>query len=342
MWKVCDDFVVVNVYCFNNSCVGTSFYIACIWLFASMETSHQYPSFLASELLQCNVIALVEGSHTKIPACALATIANIPLIHLRANYPTLDRCGKAIHLSADFKDYAHASLDIINTFQWKNIAIVADGKEHRLYCFRICRFVSSNLIVRLFICSSVRVFVVVFLFGRLVVCSEDHLFVWLFRLLVVCSCVRVIDCFFGLLAICSRGRLFFWSFGHLFPWSSIRFVYFFCLFRGSFRRSCLLLRNIPRFKVHLESAAANRERRQKRQKWKRQSIDATFSGKHSKPWPRSHSPLHHWKKNPTADDTNGLLAFVHSFFIHFPRRPNTKSGDHWLNAEHLSNTDQSS
>ena len=208
-----------------------------------METSYQYSSFLASELFQYNVIALVEGSHTKIPACALATITNIPLIHLRANYPSLDRCGKAIHLSADFKDYAHASLDIINTFQWKNIAMVADGKEHRLYCFRICPFVSPNLIVRLFMCSSVRLFLVVLLFGRLVVCWEDHLFVCLFCLLVVCSCVRVVDCFFGLLVVCSCGRLF--------------GLFISCLYRGPFRRSCLLLRNIPRFKGHLESAAAN-------------------------------------------------------------------------------------
>ena len=217
-----------------------------------METFYQYPSFLASELLQYNVIALVEGSHTKIPACALATITNIPLIHLRANYPTLDQCGKAIHLSADFKDYAHASLDIINTFQWKNIAMVADGKEYRLYCFRICPFVSPNSIVRLFIFSSVRVFVVVLFFGRLVVCSKDRLFVWLFHPLVVFSCVRVVDCFFGLLVVCSCGLLF--------------GLFISCLFRGSFLRSCLLLRNIPRFKIHLESAAANRERRQKRQK----------------------------------------------------------------------------
>ena len=101
----------------------------------------EYP-FLASELLQHNVIALVGGSHTKIPACALATITKTPLIQLHGNYPTLDRSVKAIQLSPDFKDYAHASLDIINTFHWKNIAMVSDGKEHRLYYFRIRSFVS--------------------------------------------------------------------------------------------------------------------------------------------------------------------------------------------------------
>ena len=97
-------------------------------------------SLLASELLQHNVIALVEGSHSKIPACAFSTITNIPLIYLHGNNPTLERCAKAIQLSADYKDYAHASLDIINTFHWKNIALVADGKEHGLYYFRIRLF----------------------------------------------------------------------------------------------------------------------------------------------------------------------------------------------------------
>ncbi|XP_067046387.1 glutamate receptor 4-like isoform X2 [Acropora muricata] len=80
----------------------------------------------ASELLQHNVIALVEGSHSKIPACAFSTITNIPIIYLHGNNPTLERCAKAIQLSADYKDYAHASLDIINTFHWKNITMVAD------------------------------------------------------------------------------------------------------------------------------------------------------------------------------------------------------------------------
>ncbi|XP_044180944.1 glutamate receptor 2-like [Acropora millepora] len=92
---------------------------------SALKTSQQYP-FLASELLRHNVILLVGGSLTKIPACALATITKIPLIHLHSNYPTLDRCVKAIQFSPDFKDYARALLDIINTFQWKNIAMVSD------------------------------------------------------------------------------------------------------------------------------------------------------------------------------------------------------------------------
>ena len=177
-----------------------SSYIACNSPFASTKTSHQYPSFLASEFLQHNVIALVEGSHTKIPTCALATITNIPLIHLHGNYLTLDRCAKAIQLSADFKDYAHASLDIINTFQWKNIALVADGKENRIYYFLIRTFVS--LFVSLFMSSFaslfVRLSVCLWSCGHLVVSSSDRLF-------------RVVDISFGLLisfgSSCSCGRV---------------------------------------------------------------------------------------------------------------------------------------
>ena len=197
-------------------------YNTCMQLTVCLKGTFSSISFLASELLQHNVIALVEGSHTKIPACTLATITNIPLI--RGNNPTPERCAKAVSLTADYKDYAHASLDIINTFHWKNIALVADGKEHRLYYFLIRLFVS--LLVRSFIWSFVCPFVLLFM------CLWST--VWSIGLLVVCSCVLLFDLLIS------------------------------CVFRGSFPWSCLLLRNIPGFKVHLESAAAYRERRHKR------------------------------------------------------------------------------
>ena len=175
--------------CIYRNVIMRSSYIAHNRPFAPRGISHQYPSFLASELLHHNVIALVERSHTKIPACALAAITNIPLVHLHGNHPTLDRCAKAIQLSADFKDYAHASLDIINTFQWKNIAVVADGKQHRLYCFRICPFVSSFVgsFIRSFVCLFVRLFVCLWSCCPLVFWSCGRSFVWSFGRLVV-SC----------------------------------------------------------------------------------------------------------------------------------------------------------
>ena len=159
--------------------------------------------------------------------------------------------------------------------------------------------------VHLFVCSCVCGRVVILSSGRLVVCSAGRFFVCFFLAfgrLFVWSCDRLVI-------------LLTWSFDLFFVCSSVLDLFISCLFRGSFPGSCLLLWNIPRFKVHLESAAAYRERSHKRHKWKRQGINTTFSGKHSKPWPRCHSPLHYWRKNPTADDTNGMLAFVHSFLI---------------------------
>ena len=100
------------------------------------------------------------------------------------------------------------------------------------------RVVSWSLVVGLFGC------VVGTLFVRLLVCSFGCFF--------VCSCVREVDCSFGLLILCSCVLLF--------------DLFISCLFRGSFHRSCLLLRNCPIFKVHLESAAAYRERSHKRHK----------------------------------------------------------------------------
>ena len=187
---------------------------------------------LASELLQHNVIALVEGTHTKIPACAFSTITNIPLIHLHGNHPTLERCAKAIQLSADYKDYAHASLDIINSFHWKNIAMVTDGKEHRLYYYCIILF--DHWFIHLFVCSCVCVHVVIWSLGRLFVCAcvweaVCLLGCFVFGRLFLCSPVRVVDCLFGLLVFWSFVNmviLFGCSFGRFFVCLPIRYVYF--------------------------------------------------------------------------------------------------------------------
>lgn len=80
----------------------------------------------AVEFLQQNIIALIEGSHTKISVCALAKVTGMPLIRLHGNNHAFDQCGKLIQMSAGYKDYAHAILDILNTFQWKKIALVFD------------------------------------------------------------------------------------------------------------------------------------------------------------------------------------------------------------------------
>jgi len=36
-------------------------------------------------------------------------------------------------MSPDFRDFAHATLDILNTFEWTNIAVVFDGKKKNSY-----------------------------------------------------------------------------------------------------------------------------------------------------------------------------------------------------------------
>ena len=82
----------------------------------------------ASVLSQENVIALIEGSETRTSACALSTVTGIPLIRLHGNSGPIDQCEKAIQMSAGYKDYAHATLDILNTFGWKNIVLVYEGK----------------------------------------------------------------------------------------------------------------------------------------------------------------------------------------------------------------------
>ena len=84
----------------------------------------------ASVLLDQNFTALIEGSHTKTSACALSKVIGIPLIRLHGESSPFDQCEEAIQMSAGYRDYAHATLDIINKFGWKNIALVIDGKTY--------------------------------------------------------------------------------------------------------------------------------------------------------------------------------------------------------------------
>ncbi|KAJ7337780.1 Glutamate receptor ionotropic, delta-1 [Desmophyllum pertusum] len=81
----------------------------------------------ASLLLQQNVVALIEGSHTKTSACALSTVTGIPLICLHGDSRPFDlQCENAIQMSAGYRDYAHATLDILNTFGWENVVLIFD------------------------------------------------------------------------------------------------------------------------------------------------------------------------------------------------------------------------
>ncbi|KAJ7337781.1 hypothetical protein OS493_007937 [Desmophyllum pertusum] len=116
------NFVVNNTYSLNNSSIVLK-------TFNTSERMNLYKQ--ASLLLQQNVVALIEGSHTKTSACALSTVTGIPLIRLHGDSRPFDQCQKAIQMSPGYRDYAHATLDILNTFHWENIVLVFD--EVRLH-----------------------------------------------------------------------------------------------------------------------------------------------------------------------------------------------------------------
>ena len=70
---------------------------------------------------------LIEGSNTKMSACTLSSVTGIPLIRFHGDSRSFDQCEKAIQMSAGYKEYALATRAILNTFGWKNIALVYDG-----------------------------------------------------------------------------------------------------------------------------------------------------------------------------------------------------------------------
>ena len=97
--------------------------------------------FSASPFHQQNFFALIEGSHTNAYACVLSTVTGIPLVRLYGNKRPLDQCDKAVQMSVGYRDYAHATLDIVNKFQWQKVASIYDGKP-----FDLCKdspFISS-------------------------------------------------------------------------------------------------------------------------------------------------------------------------------------------------------
>ena len=86
----------------------------------------------ASLLLDENVLVLIEGSNTKACACALSEVTGIPLIRVHGDSRPSDQCHKTIQMSAGYRDYAHATLAILNTFHWQSITLVYDGKRTEL------------------------------------------------------------------------------------------------------------------------------------------------------------------------------------------------------------------
>ena len=87
--------------------------------------------------VQEDVIALIEGSHINTSdTCALSAVTGIPVISLNRDTRTINKCKKSVQMHPGYKTYAHASLDILNTFQWEKIALLYDGKTN-LNDFRV-------------------------------------------------------------------------------------------------------------------------------------------------------------------------------------------------------------
>lgn len=81
----------------------------------------------AAAFLQHNVIVLIDGSDSHSRACALSTVTNIPLIRLHGNGGSFKQCDRAIQMSVGYKDYAHATFDLLNTFGWRSVVLVFKG-----------------------------------------------------------------------------------------------------------------------------------------------------------------------------------------------------------------------
>ena len=103
--------------------------------FNSRVSQLQIITISASLFLQENVVALIEGTLAKTSACTLSEVTGIPLIRLRGDIGPLDQCEKAIQMSAGYRDYAHATLDVLNELGWKNVVLIIDGKL--AYCLNV-------------------------------------------------------------------------------------------------------------------------------------------------------------------------------------------------------------
>ena len=87
--------------------------------------------FSALVFVQEDVIALIEGSHiNKSDTCALSAVTGIPVISLSRDTRPINECTKSVQMHPGYKTFAHATLDILNTFQWEKIALLYDGKTN--------------------------------------------------------------------------------------------------------------------------------------------------------------------------------------------------------------------
>ena len=92
------------------------------------------PCLAASALLQQNVVALIEGSHSTVSACVLSTFTGIPLIRLHEDHDHWYKCEQAgVTMSAPSSNYAGATVKLLKTFHWTKVAVVYEGKTAGAY-----------------------------------------------------------------------------------------------------------------------------------------------------------------------------------------------------------------
>lgn len=64
-------------------------------------------------------------------------MTGIPVIRLYGNISPLDQCEKEIRMSAGYRDYAQATLDILKKYGWKNIVLVYEGNCGQYHGFNM-------------------------------------------------------------------------------------------------------------------------------------------------------------------------------------------------------------
>ena len=87
------------------------------------------PLFSATGVFQQqNITVLIGGSQSESHACSLSTVTGIPLIRL----VSFNQCDKTVDMSADYRNFAHATFDVLASFHWRKISLVFDGNQECL------------------------------------------------------------------------------------------------------------------------------------------------------------------------------------------------------------------
>ena len=81
---------------------------------------------------QQNITVLIGGSQLESHACSLSTVTGIPLVRLYERLIPFNQCDKTVDMSVDYRDFAHATFDVLASFHWRKISLVFDGNQECL------------------------------------------------------------------------------------------------------------------------------------------------------------------------------------------------------------------